>query len=76
VNPKKFLIELKRRNVSKSRDRKRGHDADQQYCLIKGVFVRCLYGAVVYCAPKESAEGGLQGAFLDLFILVRRLIRE
>jgi len=25
---------------------------------------------------KESAEGGLQGAFLDLFILVRRLIRE
>jgi hypothetical protein len=76
VNPKKFLIELKRRNVSESRDRKRGHDADQQYCLIKGVFVRCPTGLLSIALLKESAEGGLQGAFLDLFILVRRLIRE
>jgi transcription elongation GreA/GreB family factor len=29
VNPKKFLIELKRRNISESRDRKRARDADQ-----------------------------------------------
>jgi hypothetical protein len=29
VNQKKFLIELKRRNVSESRDCKRAGDADQ-----------------------------------------------
>jgi len=29
VNPKKFLIELKRRNIPESRDRKRARDADQ-----------------------------------------------
>jgi hypothetical protein len=29
VNPKRFLIELKRRNISESRDRKRASDADQ-----------------------------------------------
>jgi len=29
VNPKKFMIELKRRNISESRDRKRARDADQ-----------------------------------------------
>jgi hypothetical protein len=29
VNPKKFLMELKRRNISESRDRKRARDADQ-----------------------------------------------
>jgi hypothetical protein len=28
VNPKKFLIELKRRNISESRDSKRARDAD------------------------------------------------
>ena len=29
MNPQKFLIELKRRNISESRDRKRARDADQ-----------------------------------------------
>ena len=53
MNAKKFLVELKRRNVSESRDRKRGYDADQQYCSIKGVFVRGLYGAVVYSDPRK-----------------------
>lgn len=32
---------------------KRARDADQQYCLIKGVVVRCLYWAVVYYAPRK-----------------------
>ncbi len=29
MNPKKFLMELKRRNISESRDRKRARDAYQ-----------------------------------------------
>ena len=32
---------------------KRARDADQQYCLIKAVVVRCLYWAVVYYAPRK-----------------------
>ena len=76
MNPKKFLIELKRRNASEGRDYKRCVMQISNIDRSKKSSSLPSTGDVLYRASKKSVESSLQCAFLDLSMLVRRLIRE